>query len=106
MDGLLGAVTGTHERWCRRLPTATLNQWLREMLARHPPPLAPGGRRVRLRYMTQPKARPPTFAIFANRPAELPESYLRFLANGLRDAFDLDGVPLRLNLRRGDNPYV
>ena len=106
VDGLLGAVTGTHERWCRRLPTATLNQWLREMLARHPPPLAPGGRRVRLRYMTQPKARPPTFAIFANRPAELPESYLRFLANGLRDAFDLDGVPLRLNLRRGDNPYV
>ncbi len=56
--------------------------------------------------MTQPKARPPTFAIFTNRPAELPDSYLRFLGNGLRDAFDLDGVPLRLNLRRGANPYA
>ena len=106
VEGLMAEIVRVHERWCRRLPTARLNQWLEEMIARHPPPLSPGGRRVRLRYMTQPKARPPTFAIFTNRPAELPDSYLRFLGNGLRDAFDLDGVPLRLNLRRGANPYA
>ena len=106
VERLMAEIVSVHERWCRRLPTARLNQWLEEMIARHPPPLTPGGRRVRLRYMTQPKARPPTFAIFTNRPAELPDSYLRFLGNGLRDAFDLDGVPLRLNLRRGANPYA
>ena len=106
VDKLLAAIVTMHERWCTRLPTATLNQWLAEMLVRHPPPLAAGGRRVRMRYMTQPKARPPTFAIFTNRPAELPDSYMRFLTNGLRDAFGLDGIPLRLNLRRGNNPYA
>ncbi len=106
VDKLLAAIVKMHERWCTRLPTAALNQWLAEMLVRHPPPLAAGGRRVRMRYMTQPKARPPTFAIFANRPGELPDSYMRFLTNGLRDAFGLDGIPLRLNLRRGNNPYA
>ncbi|MEE8279878.1 MAG: ribosome biogenesis GTPase Der, partial [Alphaproteobacteria bacterium] len=72
---------------------------------RHPPSMA-AGRRLKLRYMTQVKARPPTFVLFASRPADLPESYLRYLANGLRDAFDLPGVPLRLHLRKGKNPYV
>ena len=64
------------------------------------------GRRNRLRYITQAKARPPTFVLFASRPEELPESYVRYLVNGLRDAFDLPGVPLRLHPRKGDNPYA
>ncbi len=75
------------------------------MTESHPPPLA-AGRRVKLRYLTQAKTRPPTFVFFANRPDGLPESYRRYLLNGLRQAFDLDGVPLRLHLRKGDNPYA
>ena len=87
------------------LPTADLNRWLEEALGRHAPPAA-SGRRIKIRYMTQASARPPTFVAFCSRPEELPESYLRYLSNCLRKAFDLPGVPLRLNLRKGDNPYV
>ena len=105
LDRLMAAVFATHERWNRRLSTGPLNRWLAGVEDHHPPPLA-GGRRVRLRYITQIKARPPTFALFSNRPAEIPESYLRYLANGLREAFDLVGVPIRIRPRGGKNPYV
>jgi GTP-binding protein len=70
----------------------------------HPPPLV-GGRRVKIRYMTQIKSRPPTFALFAQMADELPESYHRYLLNSIRDTFDLDGIPLRLFCRRGKNPF-
>jgi GTP-binding protein len=73
--------------------------------ARHPPP-APGGRRIRLRYITQPKTRPPTFAIFCSKPEELPGAYLRYLENALRDDFDLPGTPIRIHFRKGKNPYA
>ncbi|MBT3884554.1 MAG: ribosome biogenesis GTPase Der, partial [Rhodospirillaceae bacterium] len=64
------------------------------------------GRRIRLRYMTQAKSRPPTFVLFSSRGSEIPEDYKRYLMNGLRDTFDLSGIPLRLNVRTGNNPYV
>ena len=104
MGRLMPAVLKAHQAWNRRIPTGQLNRWLEEVCENHPPPLA-AGRRIRLRYMTQAKARPPTFVIFASRPTGLPESYLRYLVNGLRDAFDLPGVPLRIHLRKGKNPY-
>jgi GTP-binding protein len=91
--------------WNRRIGTAPLNRWLADVGERHPPPLA-AGRRNRLRYITQTKARPPTFVLFASRPEELPKSYVRYLVNGLRENFDLPGVPLRLHPRKGDNPYA
>ena len=82
-----------------------LNQWLQEAVVKHAPP-AVGGRRIKIRYITQPSARPPTFIAFCSRPDEVPRSYLRYLTNSLRDAFDLPGVPIRLNLRKGENPYA
>ena len=87
------------------MPTAALNRWLEEAVAAHPPPIAKG-RRVRIRYATQVTARPPTFVLFVSQAGALPDSYLRYLANGLREAFDLPGVPLRLLLRTGENPYA
>jgi len=105
LDRLMDAVVGTYDIWTRRVPTAALNRWLAEATDRHPPP-AVAGRRIRLRYATQVKARPPTFALFASKPADLPDSYLRYLENGLREAFDMPGVPLRLMLRKGKNPYA
>jgi GTPase len=105
LDRLAKAVLGAYDAWNRRIPTADLNRWLGEALSRHAPPAAQG-RRLKIRYMTQASARPPTFIAFCSRPEELPKSYLRYLANSLREAFDLPGVPLRLNLRKGDNPYV
>jgi GTP-binding protein len=102
---LLPAVVETHERWQRRVPTAALNRWLAEAVAAHPPPLAKG-RRVKLRYATQVSTRPPTVVLFVSQAGALPESYLRYLSNSLRAAFDLAGVPLRLLLRTGDNPYA
>jgi GTPase len=105
LDELLKAVFEAHAAWNRRVPTAQLNRWLEEATAAHPPP-AVSGRRIRLRYMTQVKARPPTFALFASRAEALPESYLRYLVNGLREAFDIQGVPVRLNLRKTKNPYA
>lgn len=104
--GLMKAVFDIYEVWNRRVATARLNDWLAEMVELHPPPLASTGRRVRLRYMTQTKTRPPTFAVWVSRPVDLPEAYSRYLANGLRDDFGLKGVPLRITLRRGKNPYV
>lgn len=104
IDPLMQAVVAADRTWNRRIATAPLNQWLAEALAANPPP-AVSGRRIKLRYMTQVKARPPHFALFGNQLDALPKSYSRYLVNGLRDAFDLAGVPIRLSLRTGDNPY-
>lgn len=105
LDGLMKAVLAADEVWNRRVPTGALNRWLAAIQEHHPPPLA-GGRRLRLRYITQVNTRPPTFALFASKPGELPDSYRRYLVNNLRDAFDLPGVPIRMMLRKGDNPYA
>jgi len=105
VDKLMPAVFETFKIWNRRVPTAKLNRWLEEQVERHPPP-APGGRRIKLRYMTQANARPPSFVLFSSSAAELPESYLRYLVNGLREAFDLWGTPIRMHLRKARNPYA
>ena len=102
---LLPAVVQAHERWSRRVPTAALNRWLEDALAAHAPPLAKG-RRIKIRYATQVSTRPPTVVLFVSQADALPESYFRYLANSLRETFDLAGVPLRLRPRSGDNPYV
>src|SRR5215207_272814 len=104
LDRLMQAVLRAHEVWNRRIPTAKLNQWLEGALSANPPP-AVSGRRIKIRYMTQAKARPPTFAIFGNQLDALPKSYTRYLVNALREAFDLPGVPIRVSLRTGKNPY-
>ncbi len=101
---LMRAVGEADRAWNKRLPTGPLNRWLTEMTTRHAAPAA-AGRPVRPRYITQVKARPPTFALFVNRPDDVEETYLRYLANGLREAFDLPGVPIRILPRRGKNPY-
>ncbi len=105
LDKLMRAVLKTAEIWNRRVPTPQLNRWLEEALARHAPP-APSGRRLKIRYVTQPSTRPPTFVAFCSRSDALPKSYQRYLINSLRDAFDLPGVPIRLNIRSGDNPFA
>ena len=105
LDKLSSAILAAYDTWNRRVATADLNRWLEEALARHAPPAA-RGRRIKIRFMTQPSARPPTFVAFCSQPEALPKSYLRYLTNSLREAFDLSGVPLRLNLRKGDNPYA
>ena len=106
LDRLHNAILKAHEVWNRRVPTARLNQWLGAMTEAHPPP-APGGRRIRLRYMTQVKTRPPGFVLMCSHPDQLPESYRRYLVNGLRDSFDMPGTPIRLTLRSQSdkNPY-
>ena len=105
LDRLLDAVFAAYDVWNRRVPTSALNSWLAGMVQRHPPP-APGGRRIRLRYATQAKTRPPSFVIFCSRPQAVPDAYLRYLENGLRADFDLPGTPIRITLRKGKNPYV
>jgi GTP-binding protein len=105
LDRLEAAVFAAYGRWNRRVPTADLNRWLAEATERHTPPAAKG-RRIKLRFMTQPSARPPTFVAFCSRPQALPKAYLRYLTNSLRTTFDLPGVPIRLKLRRGENPYT
>ena len=104
IDKLLQAVLGAMEKWNRRVPTSQVNRWLEGALERNPPP-APSGRRIKIRYATQANARPPTFAIFGNQLSKMPESYVRYLMNGLREAFDLGGVPIRFSLRGGKNPF-
>lgn len=105
LDRLLEAAFSAYEVWNRRVPTASLNDWLAAALERHPPP-AVRGRHIRIRYITQVKARPPTFAAFTPRPAGLPESYTRYLVNSIREAFDMPGVPIRLMLRKPKNPFA
>lgn len=104
LDKLMDATLRVQEIWNRRIATARLNRWLTTTIDQTPPP-AVSGRRIKLRYMTQPKARPPSFVLFGNQLTDLPTSYQRFLVNGLRESFDLPGVPIRLSLRQGDNPY-
>ena len=105
IDRLHTAITTAHEVWNTRISTAKLNRWLRLQLEQHPPP-APAGRRIKMRYMTQVKTRPPTFVVFTSVPDKVPESYKRFLVNGLRESFDMPGTPIRLFLRAGENPYA
>jgi len=106
LDRLQDAVVKAHEIWNRRITTARLNQWLGAMLEAHPPP-APGGKRIKMRYMTQVKTRPPGFVVMCSHPDKLPESYSRYLVNGLREDFDMPGTPIRLTLRSQaeKNPY-
>ena len=105
LDRLMAAVLESYAVWNRRVPTAALNRFLREAVAANPPP-AEHGRRPRLDYMTQPKARPPTFVLFCSRASALAETYRRYLVNGLREAFALPGTPIRLMLRGKPNPYA
>jgi GTPase len=105
VDRLMAAVQESYEVWNRRVPTAALNRFLAQAVAANPPP-AVHGRRPRLDYITQPKARPPTFVLFSSRAAALTESYRRYLVNGLRETFALPGTPIRLTLRGKPNPYA
>jgi GTPase len=105
LDRLMQAVVDVYAVWNRRLPTNALNRWLSEAIEAHPPP-AVSGRRIRLNYITQPKSRPPSFVLFCARADAVPDAYRRYLVNGLREAFDLPGTPIRLILREKENPYA
>ena len=104
IDRLMEQVLNAHAIWNRRLSTAKLNRWIAKIIERHPPP-AVSGRRIKLRYFTQAKARPPSFVAFCSRPEKLPTAWQRYLVNALREDFDLPGTPIRLMLRKGENPY-
>ncbi len=104
LDELMRAVIAVHETWNKRISTARLNRWLINTIEQNPPP-AVSGRRIKIRYMTQPKSRPPHFVLFGNQLDELPTSYERFLINGLRKTFDFPGVPIRISRKTADNPY-
>jgi GTP-binding protein len=104
LDRLMQAVVDAHAVWNKRASTPQLNRWLEEVTAQHAPP-AVSGRRIRLNYMTQNKARPPSFVLFCTRADAIPDDYRRYLVNGLREAFDLPGTPIRLTLREKSNPY-
>lgn len=104
VDRLMQEVMKARQVWDTRISTARLNAWLGEMLEAHAPP-AVSGRRIKIRYITQVKARPPHFALFGNQLGELPGSYTRYLVNGLREHFNLPGTPIRLSLRTGSNPF-
>jgi len=105
IERVLEAVLAADKAWNTRVGTGELNRFLEQALSQHPPP-AIHGRRVRIRYVTQPKARPPTFALFGNQLKALPDSYIRYLQNALREAFDLYGTPIRFSLRTSANPYA
>jgi GTP-binding protein len=105
LDRLMAAVLDSYANWNKRAPTAALNRFLGQAVSANPPP-AVKGRAFRLDYITQPKARPPTFVLFSSRAQALPETYRRYLINGLREAFDLPGTPIRLTLRAKQNPYA
>ena len=105
LDRLMAAAMESHAVWNRRVSTAALNRFLTQAVAAHPPP-AVQGRRLRLDYITQPKSRPPTFVLFSARASALPETYRRYLVNGLRENFALPGTPIRLALRAKTNPYA
>ncbi|MXN44331.1 ribosome biogenesis GTPase Der [Shinella kummerowiae] len=105
LDKLMQSVIETDRTWNRRISTAKLNRWLDAQQTQHPPP-AVSGRRLKLKYMTQVKARPPGFMISCTRPDALPESYIRYLTNGLRNDFNLPGVPIRIHFKAADNPFA
>jgi len=105
LDRLMRAIVAAHDVWNRRIPTNVLNRWLADAVSAHPPP-AVSGRRIKLNYITQPKARPPSFVLFCSRADAVPDAYRRYLVNGLREAFDLPGTPIRLTLREKANPFA
>ena len=105
ISNLIKEAFGIYQRWNMRLSTSRVNRWLEGMLEAHPPPLVQG-RRLRIRYATQVKTRPPSFALFVSRPADFPDHYMRYLAAGLRQDFGMEGVPIRLMMRKGNNPYA
>jgi GTP-binding protein len=104
LDTLIEVAFAQREAWSRRVATSALNRWFEAAIARNPPP-APGGKRIKLRYVTQARSRPPSFVVFGNRTDELPDSYARYLVNSLREDLGFSGVPIRLNMRGGRNPY-
>lgn len=105
LERLMDACVRAYDLWNTRISTGRLNRWLTGLLEHHPPP-AVSGRRLKIRYMTQAKTRPPFFVLFGSRPDAMPESYLRYLVNGLRDTFEMPGVPIRIAMRSaGDNPF-
>ncbi|MBE6446394.1 MAG: ribosome biogenesis GTPase Der [Alphaproteobacteria bacterium] len=106
INQLMEAVFKVYGLWNKRIPTHKLNVFLEMMKEAHPTPLAKNGRRVPLKYMTQVSTRPPTFVIFTTNPDKLPDSYIRYLSNGLRDEFGITGIPVRIQLRKRENPYA
>ena len=105
IDQLVGAAFALREVWSKRVPTAALNRWFDDALAANPPP-APGGRRIKLRYITQSSVRPPRFVVFGTRLDALPASYERYLVNGIRRELGFDGVPIRVVMKSAKNPYA
>jgi len=105
VDKLMPAVRKVVELWNRRIPTGALNRWFEDALSRHQPPLV-SGKRLKLRYATMPKARPPTIVVFGTRAEQTPQDYQRYLVNSFREAFDMPGVPVRLSFKGTENPYV
>lgn len=106
LDKLMNAVYKVYDRWNIRIPTAPLNKWFGDVLSAYPPPLGKNKRRIKLRYITQAKTRPPSFYIFSSNPEGLPDSYLRYLTNSLRDTFNLRGIPIRITVRKTGNPFA
>lgn len=106
LDKLMGAVFKVYDRWNARIPTAPLNKWFSDVQQQNTPPLGKNKRRIKLKYITQAKTRPPSFYIFSSNPEGLPDSYLRYLTNSLRDTFNMGGVPIRITVRKSDNPYA
>ncbi|MGL5447093.1 MAG: ribosome biogenesis GTPase Der [Rhabdaerophilum sp.] len=104
IDKLMEGVVSAHRVWNARVSTSKLNRWLEHVVSNHPPP-AVSGRRIKLRYATQAKTRPPHFALFGNQLESLPEAYRRYLVNSMRESFNLPGVPIRISFRTSDNPY-
>lgn len=105
LEKLMPAVMAVRENWSAKVKTRDLNDWLSEVVQRHPPP-AVNGKRIKPRYISQTKSRPPTFVLMCSRAEQLPEAYKRYLINGIRDAFDLPAVPIRMIVRAGKNPYA
>jgi GTPase len=105
VDRLMSAIEQAYAVWNRRIPTAALNRWFEQATGANPPP-AVSGRRLKLNYITQTKARPPSFVLFCSRADAVPQSYLRYLTNSLREAFDLPGTPVRITLREKANPFA
>lgn len=106
LDKLMKAVFKVYDRWNIRIPTAPLNQWFADMIDKYPPPLGKNKRRIKLRYITQAKTRPPAFYIFSSNPEGLPDAYLAYLTKQLRETFDMKGIPIRITVRKTDNPYA
>jgi GTP-binding protein len=105
LNRLMHEVVSIYAVWNRRSSTAALNRWLKGVMEAHSPP-AVTGKTIKLRYITQPKARPPSFVLFGTRTNALPESYTRYLVNSLRETFEMPGVPIRLAFRESDNPFA